>query len=413
MKKWIILGVILAFIIGGGISVNAYIRDKKISVKYRAEIVKKGDILSVVTATGTINPVITVQVGSQVSGIVERIFVDFNTVVKAGDVIAQIDPIPFQTKVDQAKANLSVATASVCTAKANIEKATVAVEDAKRTLKRLEELLQNKVVSQAEKDTAQANYDSAVAQLAANNAQHELAMAQLDQAKAALKSSELDLSHTMIISPVDGIVLSRNVDVGQTVISSFQTPTMFLIAQDLTKMEVHGNVSESDIGMVAVGKDATFHVDAYPAILFNGKVTQVRNAPIVIQNVVTYDVVIGVQNPDLKLKPGMTANISINVAHKESVLKIPNAAVRFKPLAMAYGKEIPEEKSIHNMQHQIYIPTNDGKIKAIPIELGISDDNFTELIKGDLKEGDKVIVGVISEGAKPPSAPSMPRRMYP
>ncbi len=411
MKKWIILGVILALIIGGGISVNAYIRDKKVSVKYRTDIVKRGDILSVVTATGTINPVITVQVGSQVSGIIEKIFADFNTIVKAGQVIAQIDPVPFQTKVEQAKANLSVAEASVYAARANIVKAEVAVEDAQRTLKRLEELLQNKVVSQAEKDTAQANYDSAVAQLEANKAQYELAMAQLDQTKAALKSSELDLSHTIITSPVGGIVLSRNVDVGQTVISSFQSLTMFLIAQDLTKMEVHGNVSESDIGMVAVGEDATFYVDAYPTTAFNGKVTQVRNSPIVIQNVVTYDVVIGVENIDLKLKPGMTANVSISVAHKENVIKIPNAAVRFKPVATAHIEETPEEKGLHN-KHHIYNYGSDGKIKAIPVELGISDDNFIELIKGDLKEGDKVIVGVVSEGAKPPSS-SMPRRMYP
>ncbi|MBI2560269.1 MAG: efflux RND transporter periplasmic adaptor subunit, partial [Planctomycetes bacterium] len=396
---------------GGGISVNAYIRDKKTSVKYRTETIKKGDILAVVTATGTINPVTTVQVGSQVSGIIEKIFVDFNSVVKAGDIVAQIDPVPFQTKVEQAKANLSVAEASVSAERANIEKAEVAVEDTKRTLKRLEELLQNKVVSQAEKDTAQANYDSAVAQLEANRAQHELAVAQLAQAKAALKSAELDLSHTVITSPVDGIVLSRNVDVGQTVIASFQTPTMFLIAQDLTKMEVHGNVSESDIGMVAVGEDATFIVDAYPAMTFNGKVTQVRNASIVIQNVVTYDVVIGVENIGLKLKPGMTANVSINVAQKENILKIPNAAVRFKPVAMVQSSETPEEKSIHN-KHHVYIPTNDGDIKAVPVELGISDDNSTELVKGDLKEGDKVIVGVLSEGAKSSSA-STPRRMYP
>lgn len=411
MKKWIILGVILSLIIGGGISVYAYIKDKKVSVKYRTETVKKGNILSVVTATGTINPVITVQVGGQVSGIIEKIFVDFNSVVRAGQVIAQIDPIPFQTRVEQAKANLSVAMASVQAAKANIVKADVAVEDTLRTLKRLEELLEKMVVSQAEKDTAQANYDSAVAQLDANKAQYELAMAQLDRDKAALKSAELDLGHTVITSPVDGIVLSRNVDVGQTVISSFQAPTMFLIAQDLTKMEVHGNVSESDIGVVTVDRDATFYVDAYPDVVFTGKVTQVRNAPIVIQNVVTYNVVIGVENPDLKLKPGMTANISINVAHKEDVIRIPNAAVRFKPVAMAHGEEAAEEKGLHD-KHHIYIPANDGKIKAMPVELGTSDDNFTEMIKGDLKEGDKIIVGAVSEGAKPSSA-YMPRRMYP
>lgn len=412
MKKWIILGVILSLIIGGGISVYAYIKDKKVSVKYRTETVKKGNILSVVTATGTINPVITVQVGGQVSGIIEKIFVDFNSVVRAGQVIAQIDPIPFQTRVEQAKANLSVAMASVQAAKANIVKADVAVEDTLRTLKRLEELLEKMVVSQAEKDTAQANYDSAVAQLDANKAQYELAMAQLDRDKAALKSAELDLGHTVITSPVDGIVLSRNVDVGQTVISSFQAPTMFLIAQDLTKMEVHGNVSESDIGVVTVGRNATFYVDAYPDVVFTGKVTQVRNAPIVIQNVVTYNVVIGVENPDLKLKPGMTANISINVANKEDVIRIPNAAIRFKPVAMAHDEEAAEEKGLHD-KHRIYIPANDGKIKVMPVKLGISDDNFTELIKGDLKEGDKIIVGAVSEGAKPPSSAYAPRRMYP
>ena len=178
-------------------------------------------------------------------------------------------------------------------------------------------------------------------------------------------------------------------------------------------MQIDSSVDEADIGKIQADQPVKFTVDAYPDITFEGKVTQIRNAPVIVQNVVTYDVVVKVDNSELKLKPGMTANISINVAHNENVLKIPNAAVRFKPFAMVYGKEIPEEKSIHNMQHQIYIPTNDGKIKAIPVELGISDDNFTELIKGDLKEGDKVIVGVISDGAKPPSTPSMPRRVYP
>jgi HlyD family secretion protein len=315
------------------------------SQKFRSVKVERGDIAFVVTATGTINPVITVLVGSQVSGTIKALYADYNSIVKEGQLIAQIDPAIFQAQVDQAKAsvltnqaNLLNAQSNLVNAKANLVKAEVTVVDAKRTLDRNLPLVEKKVIAQATMDTAQTNYDTAVAQRDVAKAQVESATsqvesskAQVEQAKAALKMAETNLRYTTIQSPVNGTVISRNVDVGQTVAASLQAPTLFTIAKDLTQMQVDTNVSEADVGRVEVGQDAIFTVDAYPEKTFRGKVSEIRNAPITVQNVVTYDVVIQVDNKDLKLKPGMTANVSIQIEHKERVLKVPNAALRFRP----------------------------------------------------------------------------------
>ena len=272
--------------------------------------------------------------------------------------IAQIDPAIFEAQVQQGRANvintqanllnaqasLKNAQANLQNFQANLEKAEVAVVDTKRTLDRNVELMKRKVIAQAALDTAQANYDSAVAQREAAKAQVETAKsqiesakaqiesakAQIEQARASLKVSETNLNYTTIRSPVNGTVISRNVDVGQTVAASLQAPTLFTIAKDLTQMQVDTNVSEADVGRIEVGQDATFTVDAYPERTFRGRVSEVRNAPTTIQNVVTYDVVIQVGNKDFKLKPGMTANVSVLIAHQEGVLKIPNAALRFQ-----------------------------------------------------------------------------------
>jgi HlyD family secretion protein len=356
-KKFLFTIIILVIILGGGFFLYSKLSQKGTSQKFRTVKVERGEIKSVVTATGTINPVITVLVGSQVSGTIKALYADFNSRVKEGEVIAQIDPAIFEAQVEQGKASVLNAQANVLNAQANLEnakanlvKAEVAVLDTKRTLDRNQPLLERKVIAQATLDTAQANYDTALAQREVAKAQVESAKSQVDsskaqveQARAALKLSETNLRYTTIRSPVHGIVISRNVDVGQTVAASLQAPTLFTIAKDLTQMQVDTNVSEADIGRIAKEQEATFNVDAYPEKTFRGKVKEIRNAPITVQNVVTYDVVIEVDNKELKLKPGMTANISVLTQHKEGVLKIPNAALRFRP-ETAKKEETGEKK---------------------------------------------------------------------
>jgi HlyD family secretion protein len=360
VKRKIILGVILILLLAGGAWGYIYFyKDRDSAVKYRTVKVERGNLSAFVTANGTINPVITVIVGSQVSGTIQKLYADYNSRVKLGELIAQIDPAIFQAQVSQAKAKLENARATalnaqadISTAKANVEsnranviKAKVSVDDTKRSLGRSLELFGRNLISASDQDASQTAYDSALAQMEAARAQLSASEAQLDSAKAKMEAAraqvkqseaelelaQVNLDHTKITAPVTGIVISRNVDVGQTVAASLQAPTLFTIAQDLTEMQVDTNVSEADIGRVAIGQEATFTVDAFPNLTFQGKVSDIRNAPVTVQNVVTYDVVILVKNPDLKLRPGMTANASILVAQGENVLKIPNAALRFRP----------------------------------------------------------------------------------
>lgn len=343
-RYWIIM-LIIILILGGAFFIYRLVDQNGSNQKFRFAKVERGDIAFVVTATGTINPVITVLVGSQVSGTIKALYADYNSRVKEGQVIAQIDPAIFEAQVEQGKAsvlnaqaNLLNAQANLETARANLLKAEVAVSDTKRTLDRNRPLLERSVIAQATLDTAQANYDTAVAQrdvvktqVESAKFQVESSKAQVEQAKASLKVAETNLRYTTIRSPVNGTVIARNVDVGQTVAASLQAPTLFTIAKDLTQMQVDTNVSEADIGRIAVGQQAIFTVDAYPEKTFRGKVSEIRNAPITVQNVVTYDVVIQVENKELKLKPGMTANVTIQIEHREGVLKIPNSALRFRP----------------------------------------------------------------------------------
>ncbi len=357
-KKYLITLVITLLVLAGGLYFYRWGGRSGSNQKFRFAKVERGEVNVVVTATGTINPVINVLVGSQVSGTIKALYADFNSQVKEGQVIAQIDPAIFEAQVEQgrasvlnAHANLLNAQANLENAKANLTKADVAVLDAKRNLDRNQPLLEKKIIAQATMDTAQTNYDTAVAQRDVARAQVESAKsqiesvkAQVEQAKAALRVSETNLRYTTIRSPVNGTVISRNVDVGQTVAASLQAPTLFTIAKNLAEMQVDSNVSEADVGRIAVGQDATFTVDAYPEKIFRGKVSEIRNAPIIVQNVVTYDVVILVSNKDLKLKPGMTANVSIMISHREGVLKIPNAALRFRPESAKQGGP-PERKS--------------------------------------------------------------------
>jgi HlyD family secretion protein len=350
--------------------------------EFRTDPVTKGDIQQAVTATGTVNAVTNVQVGTQVSGTIKTLYVDFNTRVKKGQIIAQIDPATFEAQVQQAQANL-------LSAQANLEKALTTLANDKRTFDRNKELLSKNLIAQSDLDTAQTTYET-------DKSQVDLSKAQIEQAKASLDYAKQNLEYTKILSPVNGVVISRNVDVGQTVAASFQTPTLFTIAEDLTKMQIDTNVAESDIGVVRVGQNVEFTVDAYPDATFHGKVWQIRQAPIIVQNVVTYDVVIQVNNRDLRLMPGMTANVSIIISTRHDVLRITNAALRFrftdKPAtsAGAGGKKGPTVWVLEN-----------GKPNRVVITLGISDGSYTEVVSGDLKEGEQTIVEALRKGKGP------------
>jgi HlyD family secretion protein len=415
-KSLVVIGIIVVILIGG-FFFNQLIGKKGSSQKFRTVKVERGEIRSIVTATGTINPVITVLVGSQISGTIKALYADFNSEVREGQVVAQIDPAIFEAQVEQgranvlsAQANLLNAQANLENAKANIAKAEVTVLDTKRTLDRNRPLLERNVIAQATLDTAQANYDTAVAQKDVAKAQVESAKSQIEsskaqvaQAKASLKVAETNLRYTTIRSPVHGIVIARNVDVGQTVAASLQAPTLFTIAKDLTQMQVDTNVSEADIGRIAEGQEATFTVDAYPEKTFRGKVSEIRNAPTTIQNVVTYDVVIQVDNKDLKLKPGMTANVSVLTQHREGILKVPNAALRFRPESAGgesgkggtprkSGERVISSQGDQGRTGRVWILSPEGKPIQVFIIFGITDGTFSEVMSGDLKEGMEIIV---------------------
>jgi HlyD family secretion protein len=339
---------------------------------YKTLPVDRGPITSLVTATGAVSPVISVQVGSQVSGKIAKLYADFNSIVREGQVLASIDQKPYQAKVSQAKAALNSAKATLAKARNMLAQRTLELD-------RMAALREQQFVAQSDLDLSRTNYRDAEAQV-------DLSQAQVDQAKATLSSAELDLGYTTIISPVNGTVVSRNVEEGQTVVASFQTPTLFVIAQDLTRMQVIANVSESDIGGVSEGTSADFRVDAYPREFFHGVVTQVRNAPVSIQNVVTYDVIISVENPELKLKPGMTANITIVTARNEDALRAPNAALRFRMPGVPVDRKTA----------QLWVLEPTGRVRAAPISTGIADSLFTEITTGEAREGDAAIVGIAS-----------------
>ena len=387
---------------------------------------QKATVTQVVSSTGTLQAVVTVQVGSQVSGTIEKLFADFNTKVKAGQIVAQLNQDKFRAAEDQARANLLAA-------QSNIAKSKVSVVDTLRTLERNRELRKKDLMAQSDLDAAQAAHDAALAQVEVNRAQAA-------QAQASLKQSTVDLNNTVIRSPVDGLVISRNVDVGQTVAASLQAPTLFTIANELARMEVHTNVDEADVGNVKEGQDVTFTVDAFPSRRFRGRVHQVRNAPIVVQNVVTYVAVVRIDNKELLLKPGMTANVQFLVSRKEDVLTIPNMALRFKPpeekeeaqellrreqtrTAPKVGERRTSRQSVAGggsapgrgtRRVRIYVLRED-KAQPIEVQLGITDGSKTEVTAADLKENDPVIIGMSSgassanPGVANPFQPSQPR----
>jgi HlyD family secretion protein len=468
--------LLLGLVVLLGLAGWAYFRGQN-RVQYRTARVERGDIEATISATGNPNAVITVQVGSQVSGNIKALYADFNTRVTKGQVVARIDPEIFEAKVNQAAANLENARAAVLNARAtvqkaeadmanarssleaaraNVAKAKVAVLDAEIKLKSRINLFQEGGISAEERDSAQATYDSNVAALEAAKAQEQAARftlraaeaqrevavaqlaaaeAQVKQNEAALRQAQVDLDHTYIRAPVDGVVVSRNVDVGQTVAASLQAPTLFLIAQDLTKMQVETNVDEADIGRVRLGQEATFTVDAYPGEVFRGRVVQIRQAPINVQNVITYNVVIAVSNKDLKLFPGMTANVKILVDRRERVLRIPNAALRFRPpdaraeprreaasgagrgpgSAADGGSRGAGPALQGGRTHTVWVLGEDRRPRPVVVGLGITDGAYSEVVEGDLREGQAVIVGMVAKdgGATgtrtPPAGPRGPR----
>ncbi|MCX8027643.1 MAG: efflux RND transporter periplasmic adaptor subunit [Thermodesulfovibrionales bacterium] len=380
IKVFIIIFAVICIAVG----VYLFFSNKDKTPQFKTEKVTKGNISATVTATGTLSAVTTVAVGTQVSGTIKEIYVDYNSPVKKGQLIALIDPDTFQAQVNQARANLNLA-------KANLKKSEVSLQDAERNFNRYKTLIEKELIARSEFDTAQTNLDSAKAQV-------EASKAQVLQAEAALKAAEINLDHTRIVSPVDGVVISRSVDVGQTVAASFQTPTLFSIAKDLTKMQVVASIVEADIGMVKNGQSVEFTVDAHRETVFKGKVSEVRIAPITVQNVVTYEVIILVDNLEHKLKPGMTANVSIIVDSKDDVLKIPNSALRFRmPEALLQkDKTQPQREQKGRAGTSVWI-LKDAKPKRIPIKTGISDGQFTEIVSGEIKEGDEVIIEAISK----------------
>ncbi len=349
-------------------------------MKYTTAAVTRGDVTRTVTATGTVNPVLTIIVGSYVSGVIQEIHCDYNTEVKQGQVCAKIDPRPYQTIVDQNNANLAQAKAQLAKDQANLVYGHLNYDRNVR-------LAQTNVVPKDTLDLAKNALDQAQAQIGVDEAS-------IEQRQAQLEAAQVNLGYTDIVSPVDGTVVSRNVTVGQTVAASFQTPTLFLIATDLTRMQIDTNVSESDIGGIENGDKAMFTVDAFPKRSFEGTVTQVRQSPQNVQNVVTYDVVVSFDNRDLTLKPGMTAANRIIIDQRSDVLRVPSQALRYSPT----GQHAPA-------QPQVWVLRGDTSV-AVGVTPGLDDDSFTEILKGDLKSGDQVVVSEQRDAAKA-SVPSL------
>jgi HlyD family secretion protein len=371
IRKYRLVGSLLSLAAIAAVAAVWWLSSSNGTVQYTTAPVTRGAITRAVTATGTVNPVLTIIVGTYVSGVIQDLSCDYNTQVKTGQICAKIDPRPYQTVVDQNNANLIAAHAQL-----NKDKASLVY--AKLTYDRMAGLAKTNAVSKDSLDNAKNLYDQASAQVGVDEAS-------IAQRQAQLAAAQVNLDYTNIVSPVDGTVVSRNVTMGQTVAASFQTPTLFLIATDLTKMQVDTNVSESDIGGVKEGNKSLFTVDAYPKRTFDGVVAQVRQSPQTVQNVVTYDVVVSVDNTDLALKPGMTAATRVISDQRDNVLRVPSQALRYTPAGVrsaAGGK---------NGQTQIWA-LRDGKPVAVPVAIGLDDDSFAEIVKGDLKPDDRVIV---------------------
>ena len=414
MKRRITIIVVGAAVLTAGFAYYHSTRATTGAVLVTASVTR-GNVVDTVDATGTVEAVTTVQVGTQVSGTIQSLYADFNSKVRKGEVIAKLDPSLFQTQVDQAQATLM-------RLQAEMERSRVDVTDTQRKLERARELYAQQLVARTDLDTAETNALQAQATV-------KSAEAQVTQARASLNQAQVNLAHTVISAPIDGIVISRNVDVGQTVAATMQAPTLFVIARDLTRMQVRASVNEADVGAIRTGQPVTFRVDAYPDETFSGAVTQVRLQPIVEQNVVSYTTVIDVPNPEMKLKPGMTANVTVEIARNDSVLRMPNAALRFRPtteLFAARGQTPPasleqgrapvatvgrERQTTQAPERSAQAPTTlhsertesaghgrvwvirDGQLEPVNVRLGVTDGTTTAVLGGDLSEGAQVVTG--------------------
>jgi len=427
-KRTIGIIAVVLVVVGAVILFGALKNGKNGAVKYRTEALSRGDIEAMVLTSGSLNPVTVVEVGSQVSGQIEKLYVDFNSQVKAGQVIAEIDQSMLRTRVEQNEANYM-------SSQASLERTRVTTENLQRRYERALSLFEKNLISFEEKDAAEANYMAAKTDI-------QSAEARLAQAKSQLETSRVDLEYAIIRSPIDGVVISRNINQGQTVAASFQAPKLFEIANDLTKMQVECSVDEADIGRVQEGQKVRFTVDAFPNDNFNGIVRQVRYSPVVTQNVVTYTTIVDVDNPDMKLRPGMTATVSIIVGEARNVLKVSNAALRFTPdLTPEQLQKLMKETQERMMAQRkdagaapssgpsgettdqaprammkmgaggggqggrarqaarVWIQGADGKLSMVFLRTGVTDNSFTEILQSELKEGDEVIIGTNSSSA--------------
>ncbi len=425
-KKWLIPVLVAAVILVLVLAFFIFKANGNHKISYKTEALKRGDIEAIVSTTGTVNPVMVVEVGSQVSGTISRMYVDYNSPVKEGQLVAEIDPSQIMTRIKQNEANYE-------SARASLEKAKVSLQNSQRQYERALELFKKELISFEEKESSEAQYLTARAEVQASDAR-------LLQARSQLDSSKVDLDYTVIKSPIDGVVISRNVNVGQTVAASFQAPVLFEIANDLSKMQVECSIDEADIGKIKEGQDVRFTVDAFPEEKFTGQVTQVRYSPEVIQNVVTYTTIVAVDNPQLKLRPGMTATASIVAGKADNVLSVPNAALRFTPQLspeemakimsrlreemmqrrggrpMSGGGQVApagrepgardgQRPGFSNMP-RVWVLDEKGQISPFFISTGVTDDSFTEVVGGRLEEGQLVITG-ISSGENSPGGSNM------
>jgi len=430
MKKKVVIGVVVLVVIAGIVFGFTYFkRNNNKALKYEKAAIDRGDITALVDTTGTLNPVTLVDVGSQVSGKIANIYVDFNSQVKKGQLLAELDQSPFLTKVQQNEANY-------LSSEASVDKAKVTLENTEKQYNRAKSMFEKELISFEQFEATEAQYFGTKSDLLSVEAR-------LEQAKAQLDSSKVDLEYTIIKSPIDGVVINRNINVGQTVAASFQAPVLFQIANDLSKMQVECSVDEADIGTVKEGQKVRFTVDAFPNDNFIGVVRQVRYSPEVIQNVVTYTTIVDVENPEMKLRPGMTATVSIVVGEAKNTLRVSNSALRFNPnlspeemrvlfeemkrerqgtrgissqadgqSAVKRPQQKPQADRQANFQMgsgamrsrvqdmaRVWIEDENGKLKMLFIRAGVTDNVFTEITGGDLKEGQEVITGENQEAS--------------
>jgi HlyD family secretion protein len=444
MKKKIIISAAILVVITGVILVlSLSSRNKNDISKYEKKAVDKGNIEALVITTGALNPVTTVDIGSQVSGKIDKLYVDFNSQVKEGQVIAELDQSQFSTRVKQNEANYQ-------SAEASLEKARITLDNTKKKYDRAMNLFEKELISFEEKEAIETQYYSARADIQSSEAK-------LEQAESQLDSSKVDLTYTIIKSPINGVVINRRVNIGQTVAASFQAPVLFQIANDLSKMQVECSVDEADIGKVKEGQKVRFTVDAFPNENFTGKVSQVRYSPEIVQNVVTYTTIVEVSNPEMKLRPGMTATVSVVTGEAKNVLRVPNSALRFNPslspeemqaLMASMREEMRERRGgssrpegsrpggdAHRQAAQrsssgqqasgmrgfsmqgsrmrqfarVWIEDESGKLKMAFLRTGVTDNSYTEIVSGNLKEGQLVITG---ETSKQEDRSSSSRRMF-